>query len=104
MSHNLGEMLGCSIVRVLLPLSEAIWASVNDAVKVRCPVRCGGDNCLRLVRGVGWLKAKELREQRETNRVFLWWTHAVVNRKRTDAAEGVNRKNLLGLSVTLKIR
>src|SRR5258706_1281618 len=97
MSHNLGEILGCSIVRVLLPMSEPICASVDDAVKVRCPVRCGGDNCLCLVRGVCWLKTKKLGEQRETDPVCLWWTHPLVNRKRTDAAQRVNRKKLLGL-------
>ncbi len=104
MCHNLGEILGCSIVRMLLPMHETIRTTVNDGVKMRRPVRRGSNNCLRFVRGVCWLKAKELGEQRETDRVRLWWTHAVVNRKRTDAAERINRKNLLGLDVTLKMR
>ena len=104
MSHNLGEILRCSVVRMLLPMSEAICASVDDAVKMRCPIRCGGNNRLRFVRRIGWFEAKELGEQCQANRVCLCWAHAVLNRERADAAEGVNRKNLLRLGVTLKMR
>src|SRR5713101_7351328 len=88
---------------MLLPMHETICASINDAVKMRCLVWCGSNHSLRLVGSIRRFEAEETREQGKTNCVCLWRTHLVLNRKRTDTAERVNRKNLLGLRVTLKM-
>lgn len=103
-SHNLREILGCTVTGLLLPMYETVCASMDDPIEVRGLVWRGGDHSLRFGGGVRGIKAEEVREQCKTNGMCLWRAHLVLHRKRTDAPEGVHRENLPGLRVTLEMR
>src|SRR5262249_8951563 len=103
MCHDFREVLRCDIVGVRLPMKKSVEAAMDDAIKMRSPVRYSCDYCLCFVNSVIGSKTENLHKKRHADRLSLRQTQLVLHGKCTDATKRVNSKNLLGLRVALKM-